>query len=332
MEPDGQLVTTDSRRQDQYMTKTITDYYFLYRHMAIQDKSAFFSGVCRLIEGLPEFEEVVVNRGLIRFLEAPELQQELPTAVAPPTDFEKLFAQSHLLRLRRGNTTTTFFGGVDWPLIIASGRSNSPNFYAYRKGAAVLKYLRLSTAFFSTGYFYSKGLQKKESAYILHNKMEVPYYQPLPKKLRKADGDYPLTESIDGRFWNKMDFSNRPVSNVKTLDTTVTLVEAGGGNELQFRVDGLKGVQVTVELCFKEGGTLSGVTTDEKGNGFLENGTGTYAFGGDTITFGPGVAVSKAVENLEGERYSTHFGSLRTEGMHVYLTGVTPFVHTLRFS
>jgi hypothetical protein len=35
--------------------------------------------------------------------------------------------------------------------------------------------------------------------------------------------------------------------------------------------------------------------------------------------------------DLEGERYSTHFGSLRTDGMHVYITGKTPFQHRLQF-
>jgi hypothetical protein len=39
----------------------------------------------------------------------------------------------------------------------------------------------------------------------------------------------------------------------------------------------------------------------------------------------------KRITDLEGERYSTHFGSLRTEGMHVFLTGLTPFTHNISF-
>ena len=54
--------------------------------------------------------------------------------------------------------------------------------------------------------------------------------------------------------------------------------------------------------------------------------------GGDVIRFGPGAMEHKKITNLEGERYSTHFGSLRTEGMHIFITGVTPFNHTLTFS
>jgi len=91
-------------------------------------------------------------------------------------------------------------------------------------------------------------------------------------------------------------------------------------------------VTVTIELCFLEGGKLSGVSVPENGNSFLENGMGKYEYGVDTIEFGPGAMAHKKITDLEGERYSTHFGSLRTEGMHVFITGVTPFVHKLTFS
>ncbi len=332
MDPDGELVVNDSRRQDQYTSKNIVSYYLHYRYMAIRDKSALFAGITRLIEGMKGFEEEVLNHSYFHFLEDPLLQQALPAASTPPVNFEKLFTNSHLLRIRRNESTTTLFGGIDWPLIIASGRSDSPNFFAFRKGEAVLKYLRLSTTFFSMGYFYSEGLRKEGSKYILHKKLTVPYYQPLPKNLRNAKGDYKLSPSIDDRFWNKMDFSHRPVSNVKTLDTTITFAETTAGNELVFEVGGLSGVQVTIELCFREGGKLSGVTDGGNQNSFLESGTGSYSFGKDAISFGPGTVAQKTISSLEGERYSTHFGTLRTDGMHVYLTGVTPFRHTLVFS
>ncbi|HZG26088.1 MAG TPA: hypothetical protein VEZ17_15985 [Chitinophagaceae bacterium] len=269
---------------------------------------------------------------LIKFLENPLLQNELPAGVSLPDNYEKLFTTSSLLRIRRGKATTTFFGGVDWPLIIASGRSDSPNFFSCRKGNAVLKYMRLSTNFFSMGYFYSEGLKKAGDRYVLYKKLEVPYYQPLPKKHRKASGDYKLSPSIDGRFWNKMDFANRPVSNVKTLETTVSLTERDGRNEVTFNIGGQPGVQVTIELCFNEGGKFLGLTPGDNGNSFLETGVGKYEFEGDVIEFGPGTTAHKVITALEGERYSTHFGSLRTEGMVVYLTGITPFKHTMVFS
>jgi hypothetical protein len=338
-EPDGDLVSNDSRRQDQYPWRPDANvrlsnlsYYLLYRYMAIKDRSPFFAAITKQIESHPEFTDRIVKRELIHFLEEPLLLNQLPSAAPLPLQYEKVFTHSHLLRIRRNNITSTLFGGVDWPLIIASGRSCSPDFFSYRKGTAALNYLRLSTSFFSTGYFYSEGLKKVGKSYVLSKKITAPYYQPLPKQLRKKDGDYALTESTDGRFWNKMDFRKRPVSNVKSLQITITLTEAAGRNNLLFDVEGQAGVNVTIELCFAKGGKLSGVTGGENENYFLESGTGKYEMTGDAIEFGPGIAKHKQVTNLEGERYATHFGSLRTEGMHVYLTGTTPFTHTLTFS
>lgn len=129
-----------------------------------------------------------------------------------------------------------------------------------------------------------------------------------------------------------MDFEHRPVSNVKSLDTTVSFAEVDGKNEVAFEISGQPGVQVTIELCFKEGGNLKGVSDGSNENVFLETGIGKYEYAGDEIEFGPGVVQHRNINGLEGERYSTHFGSLRTEGMHVYLTGITPFKHKLIFS
>ena len=332
MEPNGDLVINDSRRQDQWSGKRMTAFYIQYRYMANKDANGKYAAIVKLIEAMDDFDNDVVKRDFYHFLEEPLLQQQLPAPVPGSTNFEKLFASSSLLRIRRDKITSTLFGGCDLPIIVASGRASSPNFFAYRKGNAILKYMRLSAAFFSTGYFYSDGLKKNGNEYVLNRKLDVPYYQPLPKNLRNAKGDYKLSQSIDDRFWNKMDFSNRPVSNVKSLVTKISLVEKNGVNELTFDISGSKDVPVTIELCFKEGGKLIGVTAADGNNNFLETGMGTYELGGDTIQFGPGTNAHKTISELEGERYRYQFGSLRTEGMHVFITGKTPFTHKLSFS
>ncbi|MEY2918355.1 MAG: hypothetical protein RIS73_2069, partial [Bacteroidota bacterium] len=232
IEPNGDIVTADSRRQDQWLPKNVMGYYLHYRYMAIKDNNKKFAAIAMQIENTKGFEDEILNKDLFHFLENELLQQSLPEPVVPADNYEKLFTTSKLLRIRRGNTTATLFGGADWPLIIASGRSCSPNFFSYRKGKAILKYMRLSTSFFGLGYFYSEGLKKEGNKYLLHKKIAAPYYQPLPKKLRNSKGDYKLAPSTDGRFWNKMDFENRPVSNVKTQDTSILFVETNGTVEL----------------------------------------------------------------------------------------------------
>ena len=329
-EDNGDLVSNDSRRQDQYLARHSAILYLQYRYLANLDQDGHFAAICKMIEATPWFEKEVMEQGLFYFQENESLQQTLPEASPLPERYEKLFPTSHLLRIRNQQTSITLFGGVDWPLIIASGRSCSPDFFSYRNGKAILKYMRLSTTFFSMGYFYSEGLRKEGNRYVLHKKLTIPYYQPLPVSKRKKSGDYTLSPSIDNRFWNKMDFSNRPVSNRKTLDTTVYLKETDGKVELEFIITGQNKVPVTIELCFNDGGQFTGLTTDSKGNQCLAGASAVFSFEGDQIHFGSGALAGPVPENLEGERYSTHFGSLKTKGSQVYLTGITPFRHTLR--
>ena len=333
IESNGDLVTNDSRRQDQYgaFAKKATLFYMSYRYMAVHDMNSRFAAITKNIESIPSFETDVLVKALFYFMENTMLQQRLPSPATLPDSYQKLFTTSHLLRIKEKNISATLFGGIDWPLIVASGRSNAPDFFSYRNGQAILKYMRLSTSFFSMGYFYSEGIKQVGDTFVLHKKLDIPYYQPLPKDKRNNKGDYKLSPSIDDRFWNKMDFSNRPVSNVKSMEIIITLKKVNGNIELEFDIHGLKGVQVTIEMCFAEGGILKGVTSDTNKNYFLESGMGEYSFGTDIIQFGTGNVSHKNISNLEGERYSTHFGTLRTEGMHVYITGETPFKHTLKF-
>lgn len=332
MEPNGEVITNNSRRQDQFSIQSIMESYLFYRYLAIHDNDGKMASVAKTIEALDGFEEAIIDRSLPSFMHEPLLQKYLPEPVLMPVDYEKVYTDSSLVRIRRGNTTTTLFGGNDWPLIIASGRSHIPNFFAYRKGEAILRYMRYSTRFFSTGYFRSQGLRQEGDRYVLFQRLEVPYYHPLPAEYRNPNGDYKHSPSIDDRFWSKMDFEHRPTT-MKILETTISLEEEKGRSELTFLTTGSDKVPVTMELCFDAKGKLTGVTKASNGtdNYFLEEGYGKYQAGNDVIEFGPGIVSHRSIQGLEGEKYSTHSGNLKTPGLHVYLTGITPFEHKIVF-
>ncbi|XOV94862.1 MAG: hypothetical protein ACFHWX_09170 [Bacteroidota bacterium] len=74
----------------------------------------------------------------------------------------------------------------------------------------------------------------------------------MPKDQRNSQGDYELTPSTDDRFWSKMSFDKRPVSNVKVLENTVKIAEIDGRVDLHIEVTGQQGGGVTLELCFSE--------------------------------------------------------------------------------
>ncbi|WP_281336502.1 hypothetical protein [Flavobacterium eburneipallidum] len=331
-EPNGDMVTVDSKRQDQFMDLKVTKFYLQYRYMAIRTGNPMFTQMVNTIEKLPEFTTDILSNSLAFFMENEELQKQITVDAKVANDFEQFFAVSNLARIRRGKTSVTLFGGNDKPLMIVSGRSSNPNFLMYRKGDAILKYMRLSTSFFRMGYFSSDGIIKEGNTYILTETKEADYYQPLAAVFRKSDGDYKLSESADGRFWNKMDFDSRTKSNVKKQVTVIEITENNGSLSLDFKVDGPLNVEVTIEMCFKEGSNITGAVLDEKKNYFLKSSTGALSVGADTIQFGPGKVEHFNVQNLDSEESTYHQGSLRTIGEHVYITGYTPFRHKMTIS
>lgn len=331
-EPNGDMVTVDSRRQDQFMDLNISKFYSSYRYMAIQTKNPLFVSMAKTIENLPDFTAETLSGSLLFFMENKELQQPLPVVANIENNYEKLFALSNLARIRRGNTAITLFGGNDKPVMIVSGRSSNPNFLTYRKGEAILKYMRLSTSFFRMGYFSADGMVKEGNKYILKETKEGDYYQPLAEEFRKPDGDYALSPSQDGRFWNKMEFGSRTKSNVKQQITVIEVTENNGTLNLDFKVDGPPNVEVTIEMCFKEGSNISGAVKDEKGNYFLNSGLGQLSMGADSIQIGPGKVEHRNINTLDSEEYTYHQGTLRTDGVHVYITGFTPFHHKMTIS
>lgn len=251
-----------------------------------------------------------------------------------------------LARIRRGESTATLYSGSDHGsgLGVGSGLAMNPTFFTYRKGAAQVA-LRLTPAFFGTGFFHGQGLEQTATGWRLHERREVPYYQPLPVEWRRPGGDYLLT--ADGRFFSKMDFSHRPRQE-RILETEILAEERDGG----WLMTGQPGVPVTLELAFTGGDRLDGVVPlaeipqarpaswlrsggpgagrgDTGGAHGLKTGTGRFTVGSDVIEFGPG-SFAQYPGRMEGEDYTWVNGSLRAEGQRVYLTGVTPFRHVLR--
>lgn len=366
-EPNGEVETVASRRQDQRAgsRKHIWEYYVPYRQLALLDHNGTFAAVARWIERdfLNEIGAAATNMSsaLTSMLVTPELARDLPPDQPLARSYAKVFPRTAMARVRRDNVTATIYGGSDWFAALGpgSGIATNPTFFKMRKGAAILESVRMTPSFFSTGFFYSRGLKSANGGYVLSQTLNVPYHLPLPKEHRNPNGDYKLepdmgTEGLLGRFFSKMDFSKRP-KQFRTLESKVTITEKDGGFELAFDIGGHPNVPVTIELGFRSGGTFTGVApmasagtagggrggrggggrgggiAPEADNAYvLREGTATYTVGSDRIEFGPG-QLARAPGRMEGETYGWVGGNLRAEGDRVYLTGTTPFKYTLTF-
>lgn len=313
------------------MAAWISNYYLQYRYMAINDNNHQFAAVARFAEQIG-LEHAEAKIPLIEFLEEPLYRRQLPDPEPLPTSYARFFANSSLARIRRGEVSATVYGGSDWPLGVASGLASNPTFFNFRKGKAVLESVRMIPTFFSEGAFRSDHMTVDEKQYVLHQDMHVPYYQPLPKHLRNPQGDYPLTPA-GNRFWGKMSFPQRQMSNIQTLKQKVTVTENAGVFELAFDVGSHDRVPVTIELTFRRDGELDGIEpgTRRPNLFFLRQGTGHFRVGDDVIAFGPGQADHEMIR-IEGAPYDTPQPTPPPDRHRVYITGYTPFRKTLTFS
>lgn len=353
VEPDGLMETVASRRQDQRRgsRNAIHQYYSLYRLLAVVDGNGVFASMARHIER-NYMREIARGSGrnsaLVNLLTEPIFGAKLPELAPLPENYQKLFPNSKVVRYRRGDITATINGGNDAALGFgfASGLAMNPAFFRMNKGKVVLDSVRMTPAFFNTGFFFPQELTRIDGGFMLRETRKVPYHLPLPKDFRRADGQYALTP--DGRFYSKLDFPDRP-KDYKTLVSTVAIRENNGSFTLDFDVSGYDGVPVTVELCFRRGGTLDGVILTGSGNAAggatdgragrsmrddpesfrMNDEWGSYSIDGDTIEFGPGVWEHSRI-GMEGEQFSVYNGELKADGLRVYMTGTTPFKHSVK--
>ncbi len=328
MHPDGELETVGSRRQDQTKDASISNYYLQYRYMAIHDQNRQFAAVARLAEqiGLDRAEAKIP---LTEFLEEPLYRRNLPEPEPLPTSYARYFANSALARIRRGDTSATVYGGSDWPLGISSGLASNPTFFTFRKGKAVLESVRMMPVFFSEASFRSSGMRVEDNRYMLQQQNHVPYYQPLPKHARNPQGDYPLTPA-GNRFWSKLNFPARTMSNIQSLQQNVSITENAGAFSLAFDIGGHDRVPVIIELSFRHNGELEGIEPGRTRSNlfFLREGTGTFRVGDDVITFGPGQADHEMIR-MEDATGNPRQGPSQPDRFRVYITGFTPFTKTI---
>jgi hypothetical protein len=126
-----------------------------------------------------------------------------------------------------------------------------------------------------------------------------------------------------------MNFDARPKDTLQ-FNSVIRIKEDNGVFNIDLDINGAENVEVTLELCFREGGRLEGGAKGrDEDDFFLEDGYATYTLGSDTISVGPGKYEHNHVSRLDGEVYSTHFGSIKGKGMHLYITGLVPFQHSI---
>ncbi|WP_020533114.1 hypothetical protein [Flexithrix dorotheae] len=299
IQPGGEVLTDASNRQDNAKIGYVSNYYYAYRYFALMDKNPTYAAVCALIEQeMPE----KITRYISELLEDPIFENELVTASKIPDQYFKRFKHSGVFRIRNGITDLSVIEG-------------NPTFMTMMVGSAVLQSIRIAAAFFGwRGQFTSQEAKTEGNKIILTMSQVHGYFQPYPEgEIPDADMD------MDGRPQRKM-------SEVQKMNYKIEISEKVGQAIVDIQIDGTKNVPVSMELSFRDGGELKGVTTipGSPNAYFLESGFGKYTHGNHSINFGPGKAEHK---------WAQIRGMLpKQKGESVYITGYTPFNYILQLN
>jgi hypothetical protein len=288
---DGEVVTEISRRQDQYARGGIEGYWVPLTYLAIKDGDGQFAAMAR--------DAAADGVSLPALLEYPELLAPLPPSTPLPADFEKPFGEVGIVRVRRNDLSATLVLG------------GSSRLLTLRHGGAVMEGIRFATSFFGKAQFVPETVRQAGDTYELRQALEAPYYQPLPQTVTPAT-------------WAATRPTRRQTE-INYLEQAADITEIAGGFRVRVRAHGTAGVPLAIEIGFREGGQLEGceAVPGRPGSFLLPRGTGVYRAGRSRIRFGPGTAAHGYVQ-LRGAEPKLPADS-------VYITGFTPFDHTLTF-
>ena len=236
IQPNGEVETVQSRRQDQTGVQDVWKYLTHYRELAIRDRNGQFAAVAaQILDRVAANPATFATSGysvgefLAEALAYPDITAALPPSTPVPTTYTKTSKGSQLVSLRRGSTTAVIFGGTDWhnKRVDSEGQSHQhpgdrlravdqPDVLQVPQGRgdpglrpavpALLQHRPLPQR---------RRDRASRGGWRLADEVAVAYHLPLPQRRRRSDGAYVL--GSEGRFYSKMDFPHRP-KDEKVLD------------------------------------------------------------------------------------------------------------------
>lgn len=287
---DGEVVTEISIRQDAFERGDMRRYWFPLHYLAVTDNNPRLANLARAYAG---------HASLSLSMIYPQLRQPLPAAQPLPDDYIREMREVRAARIRRGpRSATVLWNGVN-------------RFFAFRKGACVIEGVRFASAFFGKGQFVPSAMRKTEAGYQLTQHLDGPYFQPIEPPRPIAAQQYTPTRPLRRR------------SDVCRLTQSATVRETESGFEIDITIEGTDKVPVSIEVLFRQGTRLEGVTAASAADSFLlASGDATATSGSDSIRIGPGLGLHRWTQ-IRG-------AAPKLPGPSVYLCGFTPLKHTLK--
>lgn len=335
-----EVETLASRRQDQWRQETAFKYLIPLSVLGHQDSSSDLLNAARWIfSRMTEGESKSPHWRAWRKVWPEDFEMIDASNTAIPESYNKLFSSSRTVRIRNDRWDITAYGGQDkdWP--VGSGIASNPTILNLRTtdGSLIVESIRIASGLFGTGALTPEVVELNSDELVLRGSQSVGYYQPLDSSLAE-----PNRLEFDGRFYNPMSFSDREISNLKSLEWSLSLSNWRGSKlNLNLSVEGESSVWFSLEVCFRNStGELQGVAgvVTEPNTFVPEEKSFVFRSNNEARTLlhfgwsGFELATHSKYRVFGSEQFKQHRGELPRTGKCVYLHEYTPFEQGLVIS
>jgi hypothetical protein len=300
IDPDGTIFTGNSTRQDYGTRRYPESYYYQYLFMGWQcDIPEFTAAAARIMDDIVARGDLAPDC-LDWYLLNPELIEFPLSKAALPEVYEGFYADSGIVRVRRGDYSFSLI------------RDNTR--FLYFQAGSLSIYMKIGVSYFNQREFRGQTLEKTAAGYRLVYQAHGWYYLPFDEKPPTTD-------------WWRMDNQSRKKIQGPDLEIMVTITEVERGIAVNVATSGCDRVPLKLELAVSAGALIQTdafICQGTAGEAItVRNGTVEAVQGLDTVQIGPAFAT----HNFVGGK----FGSEARSASHytVYFTDYTHFNRTI---
>lgn len=222
MEPDGTVFTANSTRQDNGKRIIPKNYYWDFLMVGHDRQIPEFLAFANYLFELVEINRLSYPDILWHFMNRPEFISTEHEEVWQEQDYRRLYPDSGIARVRRGDITYT----------LMQGKSN----FLYFSNASIDVALKVAGAFCEHRAFKPEVLEEREDGFHLTQTMHGWYYLPFKEKPQTSD-------------WWKMDQSKREKKYGPDLTIDAKVKDIDNGIEVTLRLTGVSRAPFRVELA-----------------------------------------------------------------------------------
>ncbi len=299
IEPDGTIFTANSTRQDNGKRVYPKYYYWEYLTMGVERDIPEFLDFANYIFGLVEEKQLSAPDILIHYMNRPDLIDFEWEGCRRPVDFERVYSESGIVRVSRGDISYT----------LMKGKSNFLYFSTHSLDVAV----KIGGCICEHRAFIPETLEKTEDGFLLTQVMKGWYYLPFQEDQGTSD-------------WWKMDHTKRDRKWGPDLTIEVRIREVESGVEVNVKLRGIEEAPFRVELAVLGAGKADGDAFSMYGLAgkqiLVKQGNVRLSNRMDAIDIGPAFGAHGFIEGIFGSEASDD------RSFTMYYTDYSEFNHT----